>query len=194
MKFVSTAIAFGSLLLSVWQTQVGQAPPLQPTPLEAFAKMPATHIAWSNEVGRLDTSEAHAVVTALVLEDAAQPPDRMRGIRIDLRNRDSEDQVYLGEETLGVYKNALDEITRFVKLSAEDVAPGGCEYFGAEVFWYGHKVPSVHALTAAQYFIRDSSGLSVNAFKHTEFRFPHQDASQLSAAIATAIDQLKNSK
>jgi hypothetical protein len=156
--------------------------------------MPATHIAWSNEVGRLDTAEAHAVVTALILEDTAQPPDRMRGVRIDLRNRDSEDQVYLGEETLAVYKNALDEITRSVNLSAKDVAPGGCEYFGAEVFWYGYKIPRVHALTAAQYFKFDSSGLSVSAFKHTEFRFPHQDASQLSVAIAAAIDQLKNSK
>jgi len=79
MRLVCGATTFGWLLLSVWQTHVGMA--LQPTPLEAFAGLPATHVAWSQEVGRLDTTEAHAVVTALILEDTAQPPDRMRGIR-----------------------------------------------------------------------------------------------------------------
>jgi len=88
-----------------------QQPSLQPTPLEAFAGLPATHVAWSKEVGRLDSREAQAVITALVLEDTAQPPDRMRGVRIELSSRDSRDEIFLGEETLSIYKRALDEIT-----------------------------------------------------------------------------------
>jgi len=31
---------------------------LQPTPLEAFAGLPATHVAWSKEVGRMESSDA----------------------------------------------------------------------------------------------------------------------------------------
>jgi len=90
------------LSLVVWMCLFGsiasgqnQAQSLQPTPLEAFAELPATHVAWSKEVGRIESGEAHAVITALVLEDTAQPPDRMRGIRIELSSRDSKDQFSL---------------------------------------------------------------------------------------------------
>ena len=197
MRLMNGAMTFGWLLLSVWQTHVGMAPALQPTPLEAFAGLPATRIAWSQEVGRLDTPEAHAVVTVLILEDTAQPPDRMRGVRIDLRNRDSKDQVYLGEDTLGAYTNALDEISQttpgFRNTARDSVAPGGTSYLGAGLFWYGDNTPRVHALSAAYYFAPDSEGLCLSAFKEPEFRFPDQDASQFSAIIARAIDQLKKS-
>ncbi len=193
MKLITCVIAFAVFVLSGAQTKVSIAPALQPTPLEAFAGFSATHVAWSNEVGRLDSIEAHAVVTALILEDTAQPPDRMRGIRIDLRSRDSRDQVFLGEETLAVYKSALGEISQGAPRFRNEYAkaPGGLGYLGACVFWYGHNVPRVHTLSAAYYIAPDSSGLSLSAFKDAEFRFPGHDSSQLSAAIARAMDQLK---
>jgi hypothetical protein len=175
-----------------------QTPSLQPTPLEAFAALPATRVAWSNELVRIDSSEAHAVVTALILEDSAQPPDRMLGIRIDLFSADSKDKVYLGEETLGVYKNALDEIAmeatrqRNEGTARDNLTPEGTSYVGAGVFWYADRVPRVHALSAAHYFGPDSSGLYVHAFKGIGFRFPNQDACQLSLAIGRAMQELKN--
>jgi hypothetical protein len=170
---------------------------LQPTPLEAFARLPATHVDWSREVGRIDSTEARAIITALILADTAQPSDQMRGIRIDLSSRDSQDDVYLGEETLNAYKNALDEISTYAAREHSQgtlrsgVTPGGTAYLGARVFWYGDTCPSVHALDAAYYSAPHSSGLSLSAFKQAGFRFPDQDPSQLSAAIARAIDQLK---
>jgi hypothetical protein len=175
-----------------------QAPSLQPTALEAFAELPATRVAWSHEVARIESSEAHAVVTALILEDTAQPPDRMRGVRIDLLSADSKDEVYLDEETLSVYKNALDEIAmeatrqRNEGPARDNLTPDGTNYVGAEVFRYADKVPRVHHLTAAHYFGPDSSGLYVHAFKGIGFRFPNQDASQLSLALASAMKELKN--
>jgi hypothetical protein len=186
------------LLLSIGQGDGIPGVALQPTPLEAFAQLPATRVAWSSEVGRIDSSEAHAVVTALILEDTAQPPDRMRGMRIHLSSGDSQDDVYLGEETLGVYKNALDQISmdaareRSQGTSRANLTAGGTAYLGAEVFWYADKPARVHALNAAYYFGPESSGLSVDAFKHVGFRFPDQDPSRLSAAIAAAMDQLKS--
>jgi hypothetical protein len=62
-------------------------------------------------VGRIDSAEAHAIATALTLENTAQPPDRTSGVRLDLSARNFPDEVSLGEDTLAAYKNALDEIS-----------------------------------------------------------------------------------
>lgn len=195
MKSIASLVGLCFVLLSEGLAQVHAAPSLQPTALEAFARQPATHVAWSTEVGRLDSREARAIITVLVLEDRAQPPDRMRGIRIDLSSPDSKDEVYLGEEMLVVYKNALDEISRNVpgsrSTARDDLVPGGTSYLGSGVFWYANNKPRVHALSAAYYFGPDSEGLYLSAFKAAGFRFPDQDPSQLSAAIARAIVQLK---
>jgi hypothetical protein len=170
---------------------------LQPTPLEAFARQAGTHIAWSRQVGRVDSTEAHAVVTALVVEDSAQPPDRIRGIRIDLTNGDARDAVYLGEETLSVYKNALDQISRDVarersrKTGGGATAQAGTECLGACVFWYGDKAPQVHCLNAAYCIAPDWSGLTLSAFRQVGFRFPGRGPSQLSTAIARARTALQ---
>jgi hypothetical protein len=122
----------------------------------------------------------------------------LRGIRIDLSDRDRQDVVYLGEETLIAYRDALDEISREAarQRSAnnvrENLTPDGTAFVGACVFRYADGSSRVHALSAAYYFSPDSSGMAVNSFRNVEFRFPDRDPSQLSAAIALAIDQLKN--
>jgi hypothetical protein len=168
---------------------------LQPTPLEAFAALPATHIAWSSEIARIDSSEAHASITALILEDTAQPPDRLGGIRIDLQSSDSKDRVYLGEETLAAYKRALDEIGSGVPEWQKElplkVAPEGTSCFSAQVFWYGDKTPRVHAMTAGHCATPNWSGLSLSTFTHSDFKFPSRDASELSAIFVRAMDELK---
>jgi len=195
MKSIVSAIAFCCLSLGVALAQVDAPLSLQPTPLEAFAHQPTTHVTWSKQVGSLDSREAHAVITALVLEDAAQPPDRLRGVRINFSSPDSIDEVYLGEETLGMYKSALDEISRTIpgsrKGARENLAPGGTSCLGACVF-RSDKPPRVHTLSAAYCFAPDSEGLSVSTFKQALFRFPDQGPSRLSAAIALAIDELRN--
>jgi hypothetical protein len=196
MKSVLTVITCVVCLLSMGQSQPSPPQSLQPTPLEWFARQSATRVAWSDEVGRLDSTDAHAVVTAIVLEDTGQPPDRLRGIRIDLANQSSKDEVYLDEETLVVYKKALNEISHGAPqardMYAKTVLPGGVSYFGAEVFWYGNRPARVRALDAAYYFTSDSSGLALNAGKNAEFRFPNQDPLQLAAAIERATDELKS--
>jgi hypothetical protein len=189
-------IALCTFCLNAGRAQVSDARPLQPTPLEAFASQSGTQVAWSQEVGRLDSSIAHAVVSALIIEDAARPPDRMRGVRIELSDGSSKDEVYLGEETLDAYKNAMDEISQITLVSRDraraEAAQGRSNYFGARLFWYGDRRPRVHVLNAANYFAPGSEGFSLSAFKDVQFRFPEQNASQFSAIIAHAIDQLKN--
>ena len=182
-----------TLLMGMGPAQLNA--PLQPTPMEAFVRQPNARLAWSAEVGRIDTRQAHAIVTAVIVEDTAQPPDRMRGIRIDLSDKDRNDKVYLGEETLVAYRNALDEISREATRERDQgtarpssLKPDGTAYVGACLFRYANGSPSVHALSASYYFAPDSSGMVVGTFKGTGFRFPGRDPSQLSVAIARAID------
>lgn len=197
MQSALGVIACAVFLLNVTQGQVSPLPSLQPTPFEAFAGLPTTHIAWSKEVGRIDSREARLIITALTLEDTAQPPDRMSGVRVDLSTGNIHDQVYLGEETLSVYKNALDQIStesaheRSQGTARDHLTPDGTSYLGTEVFCY-HEPPRVHTLDAAYYFAPDSTGLYLGAFKPVGFRFPDQDPSKLSAAIEAAMDQLRN--
>ena len=194
MKTLLSLLCFG-LFCGVASGQ-DQISSLQPTPMEAFAGQSATHVAWSKEVGRIESSESQAVITALILQDTARPPDRMRGIRIDLSSRESKDQIYLGEETLALYKNALDVIERDSTRKRNDgtardrLTPDGTAFVGAELFWYADKRPQVHALNAAYYFAPDSSGLYISGCKGDGFRFPDQQASQLSQAIGRAMNEL----
>jgi len=72
------------LLLNIGLAQVSPAPPLQPTPLEAFAGRPTAQVTWSKVIGRLESQESRATITALIVEDEAGGPSVMRGIRVDL--------------------------------------------------------------------------------------------------------------
>jgi hypothetical protein len=199
MKWVPANFLFSfTVLLNLGWSQAPPNSALRPTPLEAFSGEPNTRVSWSSEVGRIDSKEAHAVITVVIVEDTAQPPDRMRGIRVDLSKGDRRDVVYLGEETLPAYRDALDEISREAarQRSAnnvrENLTPDGTAYVGACIFRYVDGSPPVHALSAAYYFAPDSFGMAVNSFRNVEFRFPNRDPSQLSVAISLAIDQLKN--
>ena len=72
------------LFLGAGHAQVSRAPSLRPTPLEAFAARPAARVTWSKVIGRLESPESRATVTALVVADETGAPREMRGVRIDL--------------------------------------------------------------------------------------------------------------
>ena len=65
------------------QIPLALPPPPEPTPLEAFASRPTAIVAWAYPVGRLESSDSRAIVTALALEDR-ESEETMRGLRIDL--------------------------------------------------------------------------------------------------------------
>jgi hypothetical protein len=189
MRSAATLAALYGLLLNVGLAQVNQMPSLQPTRLEAFAGHSTAHVAWSREVGRVESAEARAVVTSLVIEDAVQTPRRMRGIRIDLANQNSRDQVYLEEAKLEAVKKALEEIESGIESFRKERRSAPYSYLGSCELRQPY--PSVHTLNAAFYIAPDSSGLSLSAFKDQDFRFPDHSPSELAAAIDRAIDQLK---
>ena len=71
-------------MLNAGLAQVSPMPSLPPTPLEAFAARPTARVVWSKEIGRLDSPESRATITALVVADEAGGPREMRGVRVDL--------------------------------------------------------------------------------------------------------------
>lgn len=188
MKVLLTVFAFFSFLLSPGAVQVATKA-LQPTKLEAFAGRSTAQVKWSKEVGRIDESDTHAIVTALIIEDGAQSPPRMRGIRIDLSNKSATDKVYLDETALVAIRNALAKIERGIEDYRKEVSSIPIRYYGAAEFWRPYE--RIHTLNAA-YFIRpDSSGLSLSAYKHQEFRFPGHRPGELAEIISRAMRDLE---
>jgi hypothetical protein len=152
---------------------------------EHFLKQPTAKVTWSKEVARIDSESAHAVVTALIVEDGKE---RKRGVRIDLAEGDRKDSVYAGEDLLARLIGALDEIgTGLPAWHAREGARGnGC--FGSGAFW----LQEGHTLSASQCVTQDWSGLSVGTGEGgRSFRFTGLDPAPFAAAVAKARDALK---
>src|SRR2546428_13704016 len=79
-------VVSGAPLVAAPGKQQQGAPPseLPPSPLEAFASRPTARVIWSKKIGSLESSEARATLTALIVEDTTSRPDVMRGLQIDL--------------------------------------------------------------------------------------------------------------
>ena len=154
--------------------------------MERFASKPTAQVAWSKEVERIDTDQAHAVITALVLEDRTQTPRQMRGVRIDLTGANLNDRVYTSEDLLERLIRALDEISNTLSLLSSSTATGRSSCFGSGVFWQ----QGGHAFSASQCTFPDWPGLSVETGS-ASFRFTALDPSSFAAAIAHAREELK---
>lgn len=189
MRSVVLAVTLCGLICNLGFAQVKPTSSLQPTPLEAFAGRPTAHVTWSEQVGRIESTDVRAVITAVVIEDPANSPHRMRGVRIDLENAAASDQLYLEESKLAAVKSALDEIASGIKEHRKDQDPTPYRYYGAAEFWRPNEL--VHTLNAAYYIAPDSSGLSLSARKKQEFKFPDHSPAELAEAIGRAIATLQ---
>jgi hypothetical protein len=189
MRSAVTAVALGGFLLNIGIAQVKPTASLQPTRLEAFAGQPTAQVTWSKEVGQIESDEARVIVTALTVEAAVPPSDRMCGIRIDLAGKNARDQVYIEDAKLEALRKALEEIESGIESFRKEPASSPYRYLGACEFWHPHL--KEHTLNAAYYIAPDSSGLSLSAYKGQGFRFPDHRPSELANAIGKAMDELK---
>lgn len=76
-----------------------------PASFAAFARQPQARVVWSTEIGRLESRDSHALVTALLIEDSSKPSERMRGVRIDFSWADMKSTIYVRESLLQQEKN-----------------------------------------------------------------------------------------
>jgi hypothetical protein len=178
-------IALGGLVLKLGYGQPDSVTASQLEALERFANRPTAHVTWSAEVARIDTDQAHAVITAIVVEDATETPRQMRGVRIDLTSANAKDQMYTSEDLIERLISALNEISHWIPRSLL-VGPrhsSSNRCFGSGVF----RFQSVHAFSASECVYGNWSGLVVG----DGFRFTSLDPSRFAEAIARARDELK---
>jgi len=153
--------------------------------MENFAERPTSKVIWSKKVGRIDSDQAHAVITAMILQDATQSPQQVRGLRIDLTEGNQEDHVYTSEEHLGRLIQALDEISEGWPRYVKRIQGQGC--FGSGVFWQQEG----HAFSASQCVLNRWEGLSVGTGAGS-FRFTGVSSSLFAGAITRGQDELKH--
>ena len=182
-------LVFGGLLLNIGVAQVNAPTASQLVEMELFSTRPSAHVTWSKEVERINSDQAKAVITALIVEDGGQTPRQMRGIRIDLASQDIKDQVYVSEAFLERLINALDEIS--AGMGSFLSRPGGSSRcFGSAAFLSAFR-EGAHVFHASQCSMRDGwFGLSVSTGA-AAFRFSGLDPAPFASAIARARDELK---
>ncbi len=141
------------------------AEPLTKPQLEAFERLASgaeARIAWSSEIGRIETDQdaaadqGIATISILAVEDPSQNNRQTRGIRIDLVSGDLRDQVYANEEHLDRLISAMEEIDAAVPSAAggSAVCRGSCAFL-LDVR------QDAHAFTASACDSADWSGLVV---------------------------------
>jgi len=179
-------LVFCGLLLNA---QVNSPTASQLAEMERFSTQPTARVTWSKEVERVTSDQTKAVITALIVEDGAQTPRQMRGIRIDLASQNMKDRVYVGEAFLERLIDALHEISAGIGSFLS--RPGGSSRcFGSAAFLAAFR-EGAHVFHASQCSMADGwFGLSVSTGAAT-FRFSHLDPSPFASAIARASDELK---
>jgi len=176
-------IAFGLFVRIAWG-QVNSASLEKPS-LEDLARRPGARVIRSKEVAHLESSESHAVVTTLVVEDSAQEGRWMRGVRVDLLRPYWKRTLYIEESSLQALKRIFDQLT----LDIERVLlfrPTGYGYVGSCEF---RDTPGLYPLAAD--FDLSWPALRVFGPNGEELMFPGLMPSHLSKALSSAIDDLK---
>ena len=85
--------------------------------IERFLEQPATRVAWSREIGRIETGTTRLVVTAVSLENPQSVTRTVRGIRIDVTDGVVNNQLWQEHRPL------LDSARRRLEEWASGVLP-----------------------------------------------------------------------
>lgn len=182
MRLAVTVSMFCCILSCPAAAQLTAAP--EPTLLEVWARQPGLLISKSKEVGRVDSTDAQAVITALVIEAPQSNPSRVRGIRIDLRNAISTDRIYVEENQLVHLKYELDSMKCSVA-SMRRESGAAHRVFGIARCRPSQTVPQAYC--PSYYVGPDSEGLSLSTFSGHNFRFPSKKPSAIADAIGRAM-------
>ena len=184
--FAISAFAWGLLVFPA-SSQTSEPVGSEPSPMEAFAAGTGLHEAWSGEVARLGDSGTTVVITALVLEDASRPGQKMRGVRIDLSGSTGNDRIFLDESAIQRTQKALDSIaTALVRPGGPP--GGGCE--GAAEFWplYNWAWNKYHELNAE---VCGADLVLSGRGRRQSFGLGTESAASFGKVLAAATEQLK---
>jgi hypothetical protein len=134
-------------------------------PVERFARQPATRVAWSREIGRIEEGPTRLVVTAMALEDPQSVTRRARGIRIDLTDGVVSDQLWEEDRRLVGTRTVLER-------------------------WATGSLPMIYGLGRTHNARGAASGLTLVGNDH-QYVFPGEHRpSELARLFLQALDEL----
>jgi hypothetical protein len=137
----SVAVCLAGCALSIVVPVAAQENPQQavakdlpPSPLEAFAARATAKVVWSKTIGHLESREAHATLTVVIIEDQSTAVNVMRGLRIDLAHTGADpacDWKYLAWRIMCERPNAavyveegrLEEVRNAIAQGAAELRP-----------------------------------------------------------------------
>ena len=182
---VAGALFCGSISMAATAQLDTLAIPEQ-TAFEKIAKQRGTTIILSEEVGRVESSDARAIITALILENSNYHPSRVRGIRIDLRNESTSDHIFVEESELVQLKYELVGMDCGIARMRND---SGSAY---RMHGIGRCRPSrtiPQAYCPGYYIAPESEGLALSTFGGGNFKFPSARPASLAGAIGRAMSE-----
>jgi len=160
-----------------------------PSSFATFAQQPQARVIWSTEVGRLESRDSHALVTALMVENSSRPSERMRGVRIDFSWSDKKSTIYLAESLLQQEKNIFDELSVDVARGGVFPSSSGLGFIGSCEF---RDNPGLYPLVANfNSSGPDAPALGIMVGPKEQVLFPGLTPSHLSRVLGDAINELK---
>jgi hypothetical protein len=153
--------------------------------LQVFASRPTAQTGRSQEIDRIVADGAHAVISAVELDDSTARPSSMRGVRMDLSDANGEAHVYISEERLLANIQALEEISssspRFL---ARHPTGDHMSCFGSGYFW----MRPAGAFTLSECQTANGRFLAVRGGR--DFRFNGLDPQTFANALVGASAEL----
>ncbi len=182
---VAGAMFCGSISMAATE-QLGAGAKPEPSLFETIAKQRGTTIILSEEVGRVESSDSRAIITALILENSYYRPSRVRGIRIDLRNESSSDHIFVEESELVQLKYELIGMDcGIARMRNQTGATYRMQGTARCTPW--QTVPQAYC--PGYYIAPESEGLALSTFNGGNFRFPSARPAALAGTIGRAMSE-----
>jgi hypothetical protein len=183
MKSSTAVLLFCFILSSAALAQLPEAP--EPTQLELWMGHPGSRITTSEVVGKVESADADAVITALIIENPRSDPTQLRGIRIDLSNDAATDRIFVDEGDLVYRKDEFDSMACSVP-GVQDEAGAAIRVHGIARCRPSQTIPQAYC--PGYYITHDSVSFRLSTFSGRNFTFPAQAPAALANAIGRAMD------
>lgn len=177
-----------ALLSSLLALPAAAAPPVAPTPFEAFVTDPDTAVAAQREVGSLTSLDSTITATVLVAAHRVEARS-MRGAIFELRNNGGADLIYLDKRQLAKLEQDVGLMELGLTAKAQ-VAPraGGSWVLGTEACWMPNPVQRI--LCPELQWAPAWTGIRIWAYGGKTFEFRDSTVPELRELVERSVTEL----
>jgi hypothetical protein len=182
---------FIAACLFVTRIGFGQSGPAaqEVSAFENFVNEPNSRVTWSTEIGRIDSPDAQAVITAISVVGSS-PNREMRGVRMHLTRGASKDRIYVERRYVKQLSDVLVEIDEMApRFLARRVGQSSC--FGSGVFLRAFREGANFFHASSCQNIEGFTGLRVDTGSQS-FRFATADLKRFIALLDSAAAELES--